>query len=200
MVQAPGSVWPLEEAMKHRAKIRWFLVMTMIVTAWQVGGGTAVAGSPAQIDLEARSALQRLYATTPSAAALGEQAKAILVFPSMTKAGFLVGAQFGNGALLRGRQTVGYYNMSAASYGLQAGIQSFGYAMMFMTESAIQYLEQSGGFELGVGPSVVIVDAGMAKSLTTSTAKDDIYGFIFGQQGLMAGLGLQGSKITRFNP
>jgi lipid-binding SYLF domain-containing protein len=90
--------------------------------------------------------------------------------------------------------------MVAASYGLQAGVQSFGYAMFFMTDSALNNLENSEGFEVGVGPSIVVVDAGMAKSLTTTTARDDVYAFIFGQQGLMAGLGLQGSKITKFNP
>ncbi len=95
---------------------------------------------------------------------------------------------------------MGYYNMVAGSYGLQAGVQSFDYAMFFMTDSALDYLNSSAGFEVGVGPSVVVVDAGIAKSLTTTTAKDDVYAFIFGQKGLMAGLGLQGSKITRIKP
>ena len=80
---------------------------------------------------------------------------------------------------------------------MQAGVQSFGYAMFLMTESAVEYLRTTSGFELGVGPSIVVVDAGMANTLSTSTLKSDIYAFTFGQTGLMAGLGLQGTKITK---
>ena len=118
----------------------------------------------------------------------------------MVKAGFLVGGQFGKGALLKGGKTVGYYSTAAASYGLQAGAQSFGYALFFMSDSALKYLDTSEGWEIGVGPSVVIVDEGIAKSLTTTTAKDEIYAFFFDQEGLMLGLGLQGSKITKISP
>ena len=87
----------------------------------------------------------------------------------------------------------------AASCGLQAGVQSFGYALFFMTDSALDYLDRTSGWEIGVGPSVVIVDEGVAKSLTTTTAKSDIYAFFFDQKGLMAGIGLQGTKVTRIN-
>ncbi len=82
----------------------------------------------------------------------------------------------------------------------QAGDQTFGYAMFLMTDEALEYLQESSGWEIGVGPSLVVVDSGKAKSLTTSTAQDDIYAFFFGQNGLMGGLGLQGSKITKIDP
>jgi lipid-binding SYLF domain-containing protein len=88
----------------------------------------------------------------------------------------------------------------AGSYGLQAGVQSFNYAMLFMKDSAMDYLYTDAGLEIGVGPSIVIVDEGVARSLTTTTAKDDVYAFIYGQKGLMGGVGIQGSKITRFDP
>ena len=84
--------------------------------------------------------------------------------------------------------------------GLQAGAQQFGYALFFMNEKALAQLDKTEGFEVGVGPSVVVMDEGMAKSTTTTTMKDDIYAFIFGQKGLMAGLGIQGNKITRIQP
>ncbi|MDF1554470.1 MAG: YSC84-related protein [Deferrisomatales bacterium] len=126
------------------------------------------------------------------------------MFPSILKAGLIIGAQGGNGALLKGGQTAGYYNTAAASYGLQAGVQTFGYAMFFMTDEALTYLDKSSGWEVGVGPSVVLVDqesvGAFGKNLSTSTLKDDIYAFIFSQKGLMAGLGLQGSKITQIHP
>lgn len=165
-----------------------------------LGPVPAIAASAATIDREVDAALRNLYETTPEAKTLAAQAKGILVFPNIVKAGFVVGAQYGDGALLKGGKTVGYYKIVAASYGLQAGLQSFAYAMLFMTDSALNYLENSAGFEVGVGPSIVVLDQGMAKSLTTTTAQDDVYAFVFGQKGLMAGAGLQGSKITKISP
>jgi lipid-binding SYLF domain-containing protein len=121
------------------------------------------------------------------------------VFPNIVKAGFLLGAQYGEGALRQRGKTVGYYNSAAASYGLQAGAQRFGYALFFMSDSAVNYLNTSGGFELGVGPSIVVLDTGTARALTSSTIQNDIYAVFFDQRGLMAGLGLQGSKISRMD-
>jgi lipid-binding SYLF domain-containing protein len=172
------------------------LVLVMAAMA-AISPRAAVAASAAGIDSDVDSALSKLYETAPVARKLSEKAKGILVFPNIVKAGFIVGAQYGEGALRVNGKTKGYYNMVAASYGLQAGAQSFAYAMFFMTKSALNYLKTSEGWEIGVGPSIVIVDAGKAKTLTTTTAKDDVYAFVFGQRGLMAGLGLQGSKITK---
>jgi lipid-binding SYLF domain-containing protein len=85
----------------------------------------------------------------------------------------------------------------AGSYGLQAGVQKFGYALFLMNDKALAYLDNSDGWEIGVGPSIVIVDQGKAKTMTSTTLRDDVYAFIFSQKGLMAGLGIQGSKITK---
>jgi lipid-binding SYLF domain-containing protein len=150
-------------------------------------------------DADAKAALQKLYDSEPAAKLIGEKAKAVLVFPNIVKAGFVVGAQYGEGMLLINGKVTAHYNSVAASYGLQAGVQAFGYAMFLMTDNALQYLHKSDGWELGVGPSIVIVDKSKAKSLTTTTLQDDVYAFIFDQKGLMAGLGLQGSKITKLD-
>ena len=164
----------------------------------------AATRSKADIDRDARRALATLLKSNKAAQIVAEKAKAVLVFPSIYKAGFVVGGQYGEGALLQAGKTVGYYSSAAASYGLQAGGQKFGYAMFFMTEAARAYLAKSDGWEVGVGPSLVVVDketaAAFGKTMTSSTLQDDIYAFIFSQKGLMAGLGLQGSKITRINP
>jgi lipid-binding SYLF domain-containing protein len=141
--------------------------------------------------------LEQLYETTPSAKMLGDKAKGVLVFPRIVKAGWMAGGQYGRGVLFKQGRVAGYYNTVAASFGLQAGAQSFSYVMLLMNDNALTYLDRSGGWEVGVGPSVVVVDAGVARSLTTTTAREDVYAFIFGQQGLMAGVGLQGSKITK---
>jgi lipid-binding SYLF domain-containing protein len=155
------------------------------------------AATAAELRRDASAALTKLYANTPKAKELAAIAKGILVFPSIVKAGFMVGGLFGEGVLLKGGKAVAYYNTVAASYGFQAGAQKYGYVMFLMNDKALQYLDKSDGWEVGTGPSVVIVDQGVAGGLSTSTARDDVYAFIFSQTGLMAGLGLQGSKITR---
>jgi lipid-binding SYLF domain-containing protein len=158
---------------------------------------TAWAADRAALEREARAALQKLTNTVPAAKSLSSSATAVLVFPKVTKAGLGIGGQYGDGVLFRQGKVAGYYNTSGASYGLQAGAQQFGYAMFLMNDKAVSALGANEGFEVGVGPSIVVMDEGKAKTLTTTTAKDDIYAFIFGQKGLMAGLGLQGNKITR---
>jgi len=172
--------------------------MALVVLA--LGPSPAKAGTAAEIDGEVQKALSDLYAKSETAKDFGAVAKGILVFPDVYKAGFLVGAAFGDGALLKNGKTAGYYRTVEASYGLQAGIQSFGYALFFLQDSALEYLDKSEGWEIGVGQSLVVVDKGFGGSMTTTTAKDDIYAFFFDQKGLMAGLGLKGSKITRIHP
>ena len=157
------------------------------------------AASAAQLNRDASAALSKLYAGQPSAQVLAQKAKGILVFPTMVKAGFMFGGQVGEGVLRKDGRTAGYYNSVAASYGLQAGIQSFGYALFFMSDAALAQLNTTSGFEIGAGPSVVVVDKGVGKSITSNTITSDVYAFIFDQKGLMAGLGIQGSKITRID-
>ena len=154
----------------------------------------------AELASTSQAALKQLYATAPLAKELGPKAYAILVFPKVKKAGLAIGGQYGEGALLKGGTAVAYYKTTGASFGLQAGAQQYGYAMLFMNAKALEQLDNANGFEVGVGPSVVLVDEGMAKTTTTSTLKDDIYAFVFGQKGLMAGLGIQGNKITKITP
>jgi lipid-binding SYLF domain-containing protein len=172
----------------------------VIMAAGLITPGPASADTAAEIDREVDSALQKLYAKTPVAKELSKVAKGILVYPDIVKGGLIVGGQYGVGALRKEGKTAGYYNTVAASYGLQAGVQKFGFALFFITDSAIDHLEKSSSWEIGVGPSIVIVDAGLAKSLTITTAKSDIYAFFFDQKGLMSGLALQGSKISKITP
>ena len=179
------------------ARLGASLLALALVVAAATDARPAAAASAAEINRDVDAALAKLYVDAPSARPLAQRAKGVLVFPSVVKAGFMFGAQYGDGALRRGGRTVGYYNTVAASYGFQAGIQSFGYVLLFMTDSALTFLDKSEGFELGVGPSIVVLDEGKAKTFTTSTVQNDIYAFIFEQKGLMAGMGLQGSKISR---
>jgi len=152
------------------------------------------------IDSGVKLALKELYGNSAAARDISKVTKGILVFPKVRKAGLIVGGQYGEGALLKEGETVGYYSTVEASYGLQAGAQTFGYALFFVTDSALENFQNSAGFEVGVGPTLVVVDEGMAKSMTTTTLKHDIYAFFFNQKGLMGGLGLKGSKITKITP
>ena len=160
----------------------------------------AHAASASALAQDASTALQRLYAAQPHLRALGERAKAILVFPKIVKGGFFLGGQTGDGALLANGSAIGYYNISAVSFGLQFGAQAFSYALFFMTDSALQYLKSSQGWSIGSGPSVVVLDQGAAASVTSTTLTQDVYAVPFGQQGLMAGVGIDGSKITHIYP
>lgn len=160
----------------------------------------SLAATAGEINRDVNGALQTLYRTTPAAKELAKIAKGILVFPDIIKAGLIVGGQYGEGALRVGGKTTGYYRTVAASYGLQAGAQSYGYALFFIDNEGLSYLKKSEGWEIGVGPSIVIVDEGVARSLTTTTVKSGVYVFIFQQKGLMAGIGIQGSKITKITP
>lgn len=185
-----------------RTLLRFSVIAITIMAICSIAGFTrpAMAGSAAEIDTAVNEALGILYAKTPAAKDLSQVAKGILVFPGIYKGGFIVGGQYGEGALRKDGKTAGYYNTVAASYGLQAGAQKFGYAMFFIDEASLAYLNKSDGWEIGVGPNITVVDEGIARSLSTTTAKAGIYVFFFDQKGLMAGLGIQGSKITKITP
>ncbi len=161
----------------------------------------AASVNPRDLAADSRTALNRLYRSNATAKRLGASAKGILVFPEITKGGLMVGGMAGNGALIRNDGTIrDFYQTAGVSYGLQAGIQQYGYALFLMDNSAFANLNRSGGWELGSSPSLVIVDEGMSASLTTTTLNKSTYAFFFNQRGLMGGLGLQGSKITRIQP
>lgn len=173
------------------------LLLVCAVALLAVYSPPALAAGADEIDREVTAALKHLYTKSPAAKALGDNAVGILVFPGIVKGGFLVGGQYGEGALRKNGETVGYYSTVAASYGLQLGIQKYSYVLFFMSESAMTYLDRSDGWELGTAPNIVIVDKGAAGGISTTASKSNIYAFFFGQKGLMAGLGLQGTKVTR---
>jgi len=150
-----------------------------------------------KIDMESRDALNRLYSNNPVAKDLAKDAAGILVFPEMTKGGFLIAGAWGDGALYQRGQSAGYYRSITASYGLQAGLQEYGYALFLMDDHAVQNLNRSGGWELGSSPNLTVIDKGVAGSLSTTTISSGAFAIFFDQKGLMAGLALDGTKITR---
>ena len=166
------------------------LILAVLLTS-----GTAFAS----LTSESRAALSQLKSQNSAAAKVSSRALAVLVFPNVVKAGFMVGAQEGQGILFVQGRLNGRYRTVAASYGFQAGVQKYGYALFFMNQRAVDWINNTRGWEIGTGPSVVLVDKGMARSFTSDTLHSGIYAFTFDQRGLMAGLGVQGSKITRID-
>ncbi|HEY3433663.1 MAG TPA: lipid-binding SYLF domain-containing protein [Rhodocyclaceae bacterium] len=156
-----------------------------------------VAASAEDLNKDAAQALQILYRTNPVAESIAKKAKAVLVFPKIIKAGLVFGGSYGEGVLMKEGLFSGYFNSVSASWGWQAGAESYGYVVFLMNDKATKYLGKSQGWEIGVGPNVVVMNEGVAKNLSSSTLKDDAYAFIFDQQGLMASLSIEGTKITR---
>jgi len=179
----------------HR-KLRVLMLATAAIVSMglmnQAGAATAE-----DLDKDSQQALKTLFKTEPLAETLARTSKAVLIFPNIVKAGLVFGGSYGEGELIEDSKVVDYYNSISGSWGLQAGAQSYGYAVFLMTDKAIQYVKDTKGWEIGVGPTVVAVDQGVAKNLSTSSLKDDAYAFIFSQQGLMAGFSIEGTKISR---
>ena len=181
------------------AGIRHGLLASSLVLATSFGAFSeaASAATAAQLNADGTAALNRLYAHSDRARRYSRDARAILVFPKIVKAGFMIGGQGGEGVLFVRGKPMGYYKIGAVSFGLQAGGQSFSYALFLMNDNALTYLRKSNGWAIGSGPSVVVVDKGAAMSTTSTTLAKDVYAFPFGQKGLMGGLGLEGSKISQ---
>jgi lipid-binding SYLF domain-containing protein len=180
--------------------IRRLFLAAAIATAATVSLGAfqhAQAATAEDLTKESNLALQKLYKSNPTAEKIGSQAKAVLIFPSIVKAGLVFGGAYGEGVMEKKGAVVDYYNTVTGSWGLQAGAQSYGYVVFLMNQKAVNYVNKTAGLEIGVGPTVVVVDEGIAKNLSTSTLKDDAYAFIFDQSGLMAGVSIEGTKITK---
>jgi lipid-binding SYLF domain-containing protein len=166
-------------------------------------GATSLVALPAlakdrgKLVSRARESLRELEASSPAARRSSKSAHAVLVFPSVLKAGFVFGAETGDGVLFRGGKVAGYYNLSGGSWGLQIGGQNFAYALFLMTPKALKYLEESDGWQAGTGPSITVINKGAAAEVDTTTATHDVLAFPYNGKGLMADLTFQGAKITR---
>jgi lipid-binding SYLF domain-containing protein len=175
-----------------------FTVVATFVVATLIPVQTAIAAeTAAELHQDAHAALNSLYAKNPGAKELGKNAVAVLVFPEVVRAAVGVGGWSGDGVLFRGNKVAGYYNTGGGSIGVQLGGQTYKYALFFMSEETLKVIDEAKGFEIGTGPSVVFADSGMGKSMTSKTAEDKIYAFVFDQVGAMFALDLQGSKITK---
>ena len=159
----------------------------------------AIADSRAEIDARVREALQELYKTSSAAKDLGAKAHGMLVFPRVFKGGIGIGGEYGEGALLTGAHTAGYYNIAAVSIGLQLGVQKKSVVIMFMNDESLKRFRNSEGWKVGVDGSVAIATLGVGEQIDTETLQKPIIGWVFSNKGLMYNLTLEGSKITKLD-
>lgn len=162
-----------------------------------------VGGDPAArrkaLDSSADSALSRLYAQHPGSTELINSARGVLVFPSVVSAGFLIGGTHGQGVLRKGGKTAGYFSMTGGSVGLLAGAQSQAVFMLFMTDAALKRFETSNGWTAGADANITMVTVGANARVTTQTGQQEVIGFVLTNSGLMGGVSLDGSRITRLS-
>jgi lipid-binding SYLF domain-containing protein len=177
-----------------RVAARFFVIALGLAV---LSSGCATPPTSRELDSDATAALRLLYAQNPETGYFDSRAKAVLIFPDIVKGGLVIGGQHGDGVLRMNGKTIRYYNIVTASYGLQAGLQRYSLVLFLMTDNALVYLMNSHGWDIGTGPSFVFQDVGIARSHTTTTLRKDVFAFCFDQEGFMAGLGLQGSKITQ---
>ena len=172
--------------------------LTVILALGVIASSNNASAITAQdLNNDATQAVNTLTKKNALASQIASKAKAVLIFPNIVKAGLVFGGAYGEGVLRKGGMIDGYYNSITASFGWQAGAQSYGYVVFLMNNKAVKYIHETHGWEVGVGPTVVVVNEGIAKNLSSTTLKDDAYAFIFDQQGLMASLSIEGTKISR---
>lgn len=160
----------------------------------------ANAATAEELTVHGQQALDDLYAGNTHAKILGEQARAVLVFPHIVRGGLLVGGARGEGVLFEPGEAPEFYSITAVSAGLQAGVESHGYAMFFITDAALDYLDDQDGWAIGTGPAIVLMDEGFAGNVSTATLDQDVYAIMFDQHGVMGARSLEGSKIDRITP
>jgi len=176
------------------------LVATIVALSLHAAPGVASAASAKEIDAKVDTAIERFHAEIGGSREFTQTAKGVLVFPSVVKAGFGVGGEYGTGALRIGEKTSDYYSTTAASIGFQIGAQTKTIILCFMTDAALVDFRKSRGWEIGVDGSVVLIDVGTGGSIGTATAPAPVVGFVFGHSGLMANISLEGAKITKIHP
>ena len=183
----------------HRA-IFAALVGAVLAVAMAVPFAPQAQASAAQINADVRATLNNFYASVPGSRELASRAAGVLVFPTVIKAGIGFGGEYGEGAMLSGGRTAGYYNLVSASFGFQLGARARTIILMFMTPQALNGFRNKAGWKVGVDGSVALITVGAGGAIDTNTITSPVIGFMLDQKGLMYNLTLEGSKISRINP
>ena len=180
----------------------WAQVLTLLFIAFGLGCASSAptADQAKAIDQSVNATLTRFNGELQGADKLVRSAKGVLVFPGVVQGGVVAGAEYGEGALRVGGKTANYYSIAAASFGLQLGAQKKDIIILFMDQNALDNLQKRTGWTVGVDGHITLVTLGAGASVDTMKLNQPILGFVVGQTGLMGGISLQGSKITKLKP
>jgi lipid-binding SYLF domain-containing protein len=160
--------------------------------------GSSQAKTAREIDVSVDVSLERFY-KIEGGKEFSQSAEGLLVLPNVVKAGFVVGGEYGEGALRVGGVTVDYYNIAAGSFGLQIGAQKKDIIIVFMTKESLQKFRESRGWEAGVDGNIALINIGAGERIDTTTVRDPIVAFVLDVKGLMADISLKGSKFTKLD-
>ena len=185
--------------MKHTFRTAFAVILFSLFSTAALVNTAAAAGAEA-VDIKVDGILTKFKSDVTGGAEFLKKAKAVLVFPDVIKGGFIVGGEYGKGALRSGGKTMGYYSIASASFGFQVGAQQYAIVMVFLTDEALVKFRDSKGWEAGVDGSVAIAEWGVGTDINTQNFKDPLVGFVLDNKGLMAGVSLEGSKISKIDP
>lgn len=185
----------MKTAMKKAGAAFTGLVIFLVCMGWTARD--VWAGTAREIDAGVDAALEHFYTEVSGGKKLVKDARGVLVFPGVIKAGFGIGGEYGEGALQINGKSVDYYSTAAASLGLQLGAQKKSIILLFMQDEALRHFRESSGWKAGVDASVAVVTVGAGGEMDTAKLKEPILAFIFGQKGLMYNLTLEGAKFTK---
>ena len=184
-------------AKRNSDKTLRLIFIGLVITIFGMFFHNAYAKTAAEINADANRTLKRFYKEVNGAKEITSSAKALLVMSGVTKAGFFVGGEYGQGVLRIKGKSKGYYNLVAGSYGFTFGAEQMDIIIVFMTEEALRQFREIDGWEVGVTGNVAIIDVGGGKRLDTTSLKDPVVAFVFGAKGLMVDVSLKGAKFTK---
>ncbi len=186
--------------MKIHKMIRIFATMLIIMAGLAYFGPFTEAKTKGELDASVTAAMDRFKKEIKGGTEYLKAAKGALILPNITKAGFIVGGQYGQGALQIDGKNVGYYSLASGSLGYQIGAEQYDMVILFMTDEALNKFRKSDGWEAGVDAEVTLIKTGAEASIETLRSQHPIAGFVFNQAGLMAGVSIKGAKFTPIHP
>jgi lipid-binding SYLF domain-containing protein len=188
------------DAIKKSSKIQWSIRVVVLITIISAFlSSYSLAKTAKEIDASVDVAIERFHKQVKGADEFIKTSKGMLVMPNVVKGAFIVGGEYGEGALRVGGKSVDYYNTISGSIGFQIGGQSKDIILLFMTDEALEKFRASKGWEAGVDGNVALISVGAGAQADTTTLKNPIVGFVFDAKGLIADISLKGAKFSKLD-
>jgi lipid-binding SYLF domain-containing protein len=161
------------------------------------GCQTAPTNEPARANLkdDAATAVRRFERSDNSITQVIERSPGYVIFPSIGKGGFIVGASYGKGVVYERGAVIGYSDISEASFGLQAGGQEFSELIIFEDQDTLNKF-RNGSYGLGAQASAIALKPGAAAQ---ANFKGGVMIFTLTGSGVMAEAAVAGQKFRYTN-